>query len=361
MSNAFTNFLTNVGSGLFGGSDASMKDYQHANRLYVQNNYARAPKVNFLYFVNFNINQGVIIDPVWEQKRKNDVGLLVKRVDLPKFTIGTETLNQYNKKTIVQSKITYGNVAVEFHDDNSDITTDLWKNYYQYYYMDSVYGEIKNKENYVEYSNTKYADKAYAYGLDNFQKIPFFESIDIFLMHKGHGVADFTKITLVNPMIVDWTHDSLNQEEAGRTMTNKMTVAYESVIYRKGKIIKGRSPAGFAPVYYDISPSPLGVGSSGNLFGAGGIIDGADSIFGEDGLLATANSPADLLGVALKTKQLIDNTRKLSKGKVLNEVFAVTAGAVTGAVAGALQAPFVLPKDPNASTVASNVNLTGKK
>ena len=135
MSNAFTNFLTNVGSGLFGGSDASMKDYQHANRLYVQNNYARAPKVNFLYFVNFNINQGVIIDKTWEEKRKNDVGLLVKRVDLPKFTIGTETLNQYNRRTVVQTKLTYGNVQIEFHDDNSDITTDLWKNYYQYYYI----------------------------------------------------------------------------------------------------------------------------------------------------------------------------------------------------------------------------------
>jgi hypothetical protein len=377
MSNAFTNFLTNVGSGLFGGSDASMKDYQHANRLYVQNNYARAPKVNFLYFVNFNINQGVIIDKTWEEKRKNDVGLLVKRVDLPKFTIGTETLNQYNRRTVVQTKLTYGNVQIEFHDDNSDITTDLWKNYYQYYYMDSVYGEIKNKERFVEYGDTKYSDKSYAYGLDNFQKIPFFDSIDVFLMHKGHGVADFTKISLVNPMIVDWTHDSVNQDEAGRTMTNKMTVAYESVVYRKGKIIKGRSPAGFAPVYYDISPSPLGVGSSGNIFGAGGIIDGADSIFGEDGLLATASSPADLLGVALKTKQLVDNIGKISKGKALNELATLGAGVIGGIAAGALQPArannpnftfdvaertgIVLPKSPDQFTAAVNVNLTTKK
>ena len=373
MSNAFNNFLNDIGTGLFGNSDAYMKDYQHANRLYVQNNYARAPKVNFLYFVNFNINPGVIIDPVWEQKRKNDVGLLVKRVDLPKFTIATETLNQYNRRTVVQTKLTYGNVVIEFHDDNSDITTDLWKNYYQYYFMDSVYGEVKNKEKFVEYGDTKYSDKSYAYGLDNFQKIPFFDSIDIFLMHKGHGAADFTKITLVNPMIADWTHDSLNQDEANKTMVNKMTVAYETVVYRKGKIIKGRSPAGWAPIYYDVSPSPLGVGASGNLFGAGGVIDGADSIFGEDGLLATASSPADFLGVALKTKQLVDNIGKISKDKALKELYTVGAGAVAGIAAGALQparyAPpgfsenvgVVLPKSPEEFTKAQQTNLTTKK
>jgi hypothetical protein len=160
-------------------------------------------------------------------------------------------------------------------------------------------------------------------------------------------------------------------------MTNKMTVAYESVVYRKGKIIKGRSPAGFAPVYYDISPSPLGVGSSGNIFGAGGIIDGADSIFGEDGLLATASSPADLLGVALKTKQLVDNIGKISKGKALNELSILGAGVIGGIAAGALQPArannpnftfdvaertgIVLPKSPDQFTAAVNVNLTTKK
>jgi hypothetical protein len=155
-------------------------------------------------------------------------------------------------------------------------------------------------------------------------------------------------------------------------MVNKMTVAYETVVYRKGKIIKGRSPAGWAPVYYDVSPSPLGVGASGNLFGAGGIIDGADTIFGEDGLLATASSPADLLGVALKTKQLVDNIGKISKDKALKELYTVGAGTVAGIAAGALQPArytppefddngIVFPKSPEAFTLAKEINLMNKK
>jgi hypothetical protein len=42
MSNAFTNFLGGIGSGLL-DSGPVMKDYQHADRLYVWESYARAP------------------------------------------------------------------------------------------------------------------------------------------------------------------------------------------------------------------------------------------------------------------------------------------------------------------------------
>ena len=139
MSNAFTNFLSGVVDGVF-GSSADLKDYQHANRLFVRNTYARAPKLGFLFFVNFNINPDAILDKAWKEKGRKDVGLLVKKADLPKFKIATETLNQYNRRTLVQSKLTYDPISIEFHDDNSDITLDLWKNYYQYYFADGVYG-----------------------------------------------------------------------------------------------------------------------------------------------------------------------------------------------------------------------------
>jgi hypothetical protein len=46
---AFTNFLGGVVGGVFGPT-GNLRDYQHANRLYVQNSYSRAPKFGFLYF-----------------------------------------------------------------------------------------------------------------------------------------------------------------------------------------------------------------------------------------------------------------------------------------------------------------------
>ena len=115
MSNAFTNFLGNVASGLLGKSDGDLRDYQHANRLYVQNNYDRSPKVGFLYFVNFNVNKDIIskLDPSYIARGLNDVGFLAKKVDLPKFKISTETLNQYNRKTVVQTKIQYNDINID--------------------------------------------------------------------------------------------------------------------------------------------------------------------------------------------------------------------------------------------------------
>lgn len=334
MSNAFNNFLKDVSSALFEGEGANLRDYQHADRLYVANNYARMPKVGFLYFVVFNINDTAISDPEWRQRNKRDVGLLVKKIDLPKYKITTETVNQYNRKTNVQTKVTYNPVNIDFHDDNSDITNNLWKNYFTYYYADSVYGSSNTGKNIIEqYSDTKYASQAYAYGLNNNQKNPFFQSVDIYLLHKGRGDQDFTHITLINPLITDWNHDNLDQNENGKILTNRMTLSYEFVTYKTGKIINNTSPAGFASIHYDKTPSPLGIGSGGSLLGSGGIISGIDTVFGANGSLANARTPLDFLTAALQTKQLAKNVKKLKSENLKFEGYLMAASALAGALA----------------------------
>ena len=125
MSNdAFNNFLTGKGYGPI------MKDYQHASKLYVDTTYARAPKMGFLYFVELDINRAAVRDENWAHQDWIDVGLLAKKADLPKFVIANEVMNQYNRKTQVATKLSYDNISIEFHDDNSDITHNLWTNYY---------------------------------------------------------------------------------------------------------------------------------------------------------------------------------------------------------------------------------------
>jgi len=335
MSNAFTNFLGGVASGIF-GSNADLKDYQHANRLYVQNSYARAPKVGFLYFIVFNINRNAIIDKNWdERKGYRDVGLLVKRMDLPRFTVGTETLNQYNRRTIVHTKLTYNNVSIDFHDDNNDITTDLWKNYYNYYFRDGIYKNTSSKIKPIEFSDTKYGTTDYAYGFDSYQTIPFLDSIDAYIMHKGKGQWDFTQLTLLNPKITDWTHDNLNQEDSGKIMSSKMTVAYEAVNYRNGKIQKNVTPEGFTPVYYDTQPSPLSVagGIPGTLFGDNGVLAGAGQVFGENGAWNKAlnsGNPLDILGAAVQIRNLAQGARQLTRSGLATEGYSILQGALTG-------------------------------
>jgi hypothetical protein len=246
---AFNKFLGNDGKGTF------FKSYSHATELYVSDNYARAPKLGFLYFVSFNINPTALANSYWPKNGQQDVGLLVKKVDQPKFKIATETINQYNRKTNVQTKITYEPISIEFHDDNSEITNNLWINYYKYYYEDSNY----NKDG-VAFSDTKFNIDNFRYGLDNGQTVPFFDSVDIFVLHQGK----FTQMTIKNPLITQWDHDSLNQSEGTKILQNKMTLAYESVYYSTGEIVPGSTPNGFAARYYDNVHSPLRVGTELN-------------------------------------------------------------------------------------------------
>lgn len=335
MANAFTNFLGSVASGIF-GDNADLKDYQHADRLYVRNLYARAPKVGFLYFVTFNINRNAIIDQNWDKRKGyRDVGLLVKKMDLPKFTVNSETLNQYNRKNIVHTKITYGNLNIEFHDDNNDLTTDLWKNYYNYYFRDGVYQQTSSKTKPIQFSDTKYGDNDYYYGFDSYQTVPFLDSIDAYIMHKGKGQWDFTQITLINPKIVEWAHDSLNQDESGKTLTNRMSVAFEAVNYKNGKIQKNVSPEGFTPVYYDTAPSPLSVagGIPGTLFGANGVVAGIGQVFGENGAWSQAlksGDPLSLIGAAIQTSNLAKGARQITKTSLKTEGYSILNSALSG-------------------------------
>ena len=52
---AFNNFLSNKGYGPI------MKDFQHASKLYVDSGYAKAPKVGFIYFIEFDIPRNTVI------------------------------------------------------------------------------------------------------------------------------------------------------------------------------------------------------------------------------------------------------------------------------------------------------------
>jgi hypothetical protein len=364
MSNAFTNFLSSVGSGLVGNTDASMKDYKHASYLYTTNNYARAPKFGHLYFVAFNFNDGVIRDAAWAQLGFRDVGLLVKSITLPKFKISTEVLNQYNRKTVVQTKLNYETVSMEFHDDNSEITNGLWKNYYKYYYTDSTYGgapdnistpakkssivknlfggvaafgskRIKNNtsidsipEGYVD---TKYSEKSYSYGFDGVHEKPFFRSIDIYILHQ----QKFTQITLVNPKITEWSHDELSQSESAKLLRNKMSVAYEDVFYNQGSIGKGSNSGVFASAYYDNSASPLSIGGKGSksLLGPGGLVGGISSIFGENGSLAQGN----LLAAALQSATLLRNAKSITKESYTAAGYSILGTSLGLAITGAGQ------------------------
>lgn len=347
MSSSFNNFLSNYGHTMF-------KSYSHATRLYVDDKYARAPKMGFLYFVVFNIRRAAIKDLPWATLGRFDVGLLVNKIDMPKFKISSETLNQYNRKTVVQTKLEYQPVSINFHDDNSEITNGLWKNYYKYYYADSTYGDrSKGVEN--GFQDTKYLTTDNAYGLSNDQKMPFFESIDIYVLHQGK----FTEMSLINPLVTSWDHDSLDQSQGNKILNNKMTVAYENVIYKQGKIVENSNPPGFAADYYDHVPGAISVGgNSANAdLASKGLAPGEQQIFSYTGRKDTNYIPP--------IAQPDTGPSQSQKDKAAVQAQGAYTGPVAGAVSTGVPSPLGLNIKTNVQnstnqTQASPVNLTSK-
>ena len=327
MSNSFVNFL----NGAVAGS-GNLRDYQHAARLYVDNFYELAPKAGWMYYVVVYVNPDIVSTITdnqrktqfqsWLTRHRGVVGLLAKTVDLPRFTVQTETLNQYNKKTIVQKQINYTPVAISFHDDMANATTDLWKYYYQYYYADSLdSSKLSVPASIVpKYKESKYVETNNRYGLNNSQSIPFFTSIDIYQLYK----QKFTSFKLVNPIIKEWAHDGMDQSQGGKLMSSRMTVEYETVIY--GTPTKTRElPPGMTDTHYDRTPSPLSIGGQGtvSVLGEGGVLAGASDIFGDLMDPNKMSNPLDILNTAIKGANLARNIKKVSKEGVKEEAYSI--------------------------------------
>jgi hypothetical protein len=315
MANKFTNFLSQTLN-----TPTQLRDYQHASRLYVDDYFRLAPKAGFLYYVVFNINRNN--NPIIQQfidKNGPELGLLVKNIDLPKYRIATETINQYNKKTIVQSKIEYQPISLAFHDDHNNTTIGMWKSYYNYYFVDG-----KNTSGLSipsSYADTKYKkigteiDESTAYGLNNGQTNPFFRSIEIYQLNR----KQFTAFILVNPIITDFSHDKLDQTQT-KLLENNMSIQYETVLYGTGKIERDK-PAGFATIHYDTTPGPLSIFGGGNnsILGPGGIIPGIGEVFGTAG----DTTPLGLFRTARGATALLKNAKNVTKASVLSEGFGI--------------------------------------
>lgn len=293
----------------FFGTDY-LKDYSHANKTFTSAGYALSPKYKFLFHVYFNLNTQEIPD-LGESLSASDistVGVLVKNIELPSYEVETDTLNQYNRKRIIQTQIKYQPINIVFHDDTSDLVRNLWYKYYSYYYKDPTqpYDGVGNQsptnstsspERSANYNSRDIytfdrTDNDWGYvgegGRDAFGDDPiigqgkpaFFRDIKIY----GFSQHSFVSYVLINPVIKSFKHDQYDYSESGGIMEHSMTVEYETVKYYQGAIGKDGNPVrGFAdPAYYDLTPSALSrPGSNNSFLGPGGLLDAGTGIIGD--------------------------------------------------------------------------------
>ncbi len=70
---------------LFNTSNDTLRDYQHASRAFVDDQFALAPKHKFTYHIVFGLNREALTDASLYQVHKNEISLLPKSIFTPAF------------------------------------------------------------------------------------------------------------------------------------------------------------------------------------------------------------------------------------------------------------------------------------
>lgn len=319
--------------------------YDHATKLFLSDNYRLAPKQSFLYYVCINIDIGTItassilkslIAPDGTSSQtlieQYETGLLAKRVELPKFTIGTKTMNAYNRKNIVQTNISYDPIAITFHDDAADVVNTFWNDYYTYYYRDSDYNPTLYQ---LPHKYQPRNREGWGFTPRNNSVRPFLRNIQIFSLHNRR----FTEYLLINPFINRWRHGEHDSTRGDGIMESVMEISYEAVKYRTG-YVNPVDVNGFSLLHYDTTPSPISNGDSSVFTDAiiSGAVNGATKDLARpDG----TGSGVGVLGSILNAYKFYNTSKQVNVGGVAKQVLGQIAGQViNGAVNGAINNVF---------------------
>ena len=320
----------------------SLRDYTHASKTFRTNAYELKPRFKFLFHVQFTLNveeiQALRNSKIFGPTQISTMSLAVKTVDLPKFNIDVATLNQYNRKRLVQTKINYEPVNITFHDDGGDNIREMWYQYYSYYYKDpaqqyisnaptsyGTVGEVQTKQNGFSYNSRDIYEQNrvgsvsdWGYIGENFMdgtstasgKPPFFKDIQII----GFDQHKYARYILINPLITNWNHDTYDYSQGNGTMQHSMTIRYETVKYLNGGLGKPDVNIRWPDTaHYDNIPSPLArAGSTASVFGQGGLLSTGEGILAD----LESGSVAGLIGAAQKAGA----TYNTFKGKNLRSV-----------------------------------------
>jgi len=293
-------------SNLHSHSKLILRDQQHADHMFNSDQFRLAPKHNFLFHVAFSINPNALQNLNLVGAQGQEINMLVKSVDLPSYKVETVMLNQYNRKKVMQTKHTPGEVGIKFHDDNMGLINQLWQNYYNYYYADPLSAEIFGA--YTRNATQSASHITQPYGLDNGSTEPFFNYITVYQMARH----EYVSYKFINPIIANWNHNKLSYSDYG-LHDNDMKIMYEAVAYGSGEVSED-DPEGFGDTHYDKTPSPL----LGNLPGGTSISSGLSSAIA-----------GGIIGSALASINTYQNT----SGPGLSTV---AGGLLGGAIAGAV-------------------------
>lgn len=193
--------------------------------------FTSTPKHKFLFYIKFvrgtssssSASGGATTD--WS----NGCGFLAKRVERPNVEFETETINQYNKKRIIQTGHNLGKISIEFHDTVDNQIMKLFQEYYQFYYSDPQNTTTSAWINDIVSGNfqTGVNDWGFALNTNTPSNTYFFDRIELYQVFAGQ----YSQVNFANPKITSFNPDELSFSEGGETCSIEMDLSFEGMVY----------------------------------------------------------------------------------------------------------------------------------
>ena len=347
----------------------TLRDYQHASKIFTPNNSSLLPKSKNWFHIFFELDPVAVtaVNNVlsvadanyritWNPDNIPVLGILAKTVKLPGFKFDVKKNNQYNRWSLSTTKVNYDPVEVTFWDDTVDTIRGFWYAYYQYMVQDPRFVNFQASQSQgiaipSQWSpSTANLETLYStatnwgvnYGLDTVDSSgvtfnrtnPFFRSIRIYQFNRQTNSdpsigPQYTEYVLVNPVISSFEHDNVDFSTS-EYMQNRMTLEFESVLYNSGLVNDDEIASWDAVLqtFFDNTPSPL-TGANPNVNDANQL----GSVLGSTFILGSEIS------------QLARNTGQATTTTVLTQTVGTAetiASAINGPVNLKLQVPTVI-------------------
>lgn len=174
------------------------------------------PMVRSMFLVDFEFNQNISTDLRMGTSYPRSMSFMLRGMDMPKPTIETHKINSYNHRKVFPKSMTYppfncrfGDITTTYREGNANISLmDLMQQYMSFYSNDFV------KDN-----TTLHSGMASGRSEKN-----FIENINIYFFWSDGA----KKITIRNPMITEFTYDSLDVT-SDEQMTVSCNIEYEYI------------------------------------------------------------------------------------------------------------------------------------
>jgi len=155
----------------------------------------------------------------------------ISGVTMPSYSTRTQTLNQYNKKRVVQTGVDYQPVQLTAYDDSSGQFEEFLKSYSRYYFGQTLTVDDASSFDYDLLNDSFSSTSGYSQaGLKIRDTKNFIKNMRII---RTSSPEDVNVITIYNPFIQSITPDALSYTES-TPVSYSLSFMYEGFDIRSG-------------------------------------------------------------------------------------------------------------------------------